>query len=310
MNTTTAPSPSFLDELRDCGRRLPDKGYFLALLAGWIALFQMFGVSTRSMNTGPSLLEWLWAYYGLPALDAEYAKLIPFAIVAILWHKRAHLLGQISETRWPSLILLGSALVLHVAGFAAQQPSLSALGFFLGLYSLVGLTWGAQAVKESLFPFFLLGFCLPFGSVLTDITFWPRLFATDVTYIVSHDLLGVPLVQHGTTLTKPDGSAFEVAAACSGMRSFSALLVVTTIFAMMALQRFWKRALLILVTVPLAAACNVMRLVVMVIADRAFGARAGELTHDSDWIFTYGVAIITIMALGRWLRRHEVSPAT
>ncbi len=183
------------------------------------------------------------------------------------------------------------------------------LGLFLGLFSLVGVVWGSGVMWEAFFPFFLLAFCVPLGSVMDDGTFWLRLFATRLTFFVSHTLLGVPLAIDGTTLTTPDRTAFEVIAACSGLHSFTALLVVTIIYAMTGLRRFWKRILLVGATIPLAIGCNVLRLSAMVVAHRAFGARAGKFVHDTDWIITYGVAIVAIMVLGHLLREKDIPPA-
>jgi len=305
MNATQTSSPSFLDEFQDSWRRVHDKSIFAVLLLCWIALFQFYGLSTHAWTGDRSLFERLWSLYSTPGSDSEFAKLVPFAILALLWHKRECLAAAAEGPRWPALAALGLALALHLVGFIAQQESISAMALFLGLYSLIGLAWGWNVMKVAFFPFFLLAFCLPLGSLMDTMTFRLRLIATTLTQFVSHGLLDVPLKQEGTTLLKPDGHAFEVVAACSGLRSFTALLVVTTIYAMIALRTFGKRAFLVAVTIPLAIGCNVLRLTAMVVADRAFGPRFGEFVHDSDWIFTYGIAIATIMVLGHWLRGKD-----
>jgi exosortase len=310
MSATHVSSPSFLDEFQDCWRRVHDKTIFAVLFIAWIALFHFDGLSTQAWTGNHSLLDRLWELYSSPGSDSEYAKLVPLAILALLWHKRERLAATAARARWPALAILGVALGLQLVGFLAQQESISAMGLFLGLYSLLGLAWGWEVMKEAFFPFFLLAFCVPLGSLMDTVTFWLRMTATTLTQFVSHDLLGVPLMQQGTTLLKPDGRAFEVVAACSGLRSFTALIVVTTIYAMVALRKIPKRALLIAVTIPLAIGCNVLRLTAMVVADRAFGVRAGEIVHDSDWIFTYGIAIASIMVIGHWLREKDESPST
>jgi exosortase len=306
MSATTAPatssSPPLLDEFQERWRQVHDKTIFGALLGCWLALFWFLGVSTQTWTGNLSLLTFLWRQYGLPATDSEFAKLIPFAVLALLWHKRDRLAATAPGPRWPALPLFILGLGLHIIGFLAQQETISTLGFFIGLYSLIGLTWGVGIMKETFFPFFLFAFCVPTGSVIDTITFWLRMISTTLTEFLSHDVLGVPLVQQGTILIKPDHHAFEVIAQCSGLRSFMALLVITIIYSMVSFQNWGKRVLLVAVTVPLAVSCNVLRLTAMVVADRAFGIRAGELVHDSDWIFTYGIAIAVIMALGHWLR--------
>jgi exosortase len=310
MSATQATSPSFLVEFQDTWRRVHDKTIFLVLFISWIALFQFLGVSTQSWTGNLSLLSRLWMLYSVPDSDTGFAKLIPPAILFLLWHKRERLAATAAGPRWPALLLLAMALGFHLVGFLAQQESISSVALFLGLYSLVGLAWGSGVMLEAFFPFCLLLFCVPTGSAMETLTFWLRMIATTLTQFVSHDILSVPLVQHGTTLVKPDGNAFEIVAACSGLHSFTALLVITIIYAMVSLHGLGRRALLIGITVPLAVICNVLRLTAMVVADRAFGAKAGHMVHDSDWIFTYGVAIAVIMLLGNFLAEKSPPPAT
>jgi len=280
---------------------------FGILAASWLALYQFLGVNS-GFATSFSLLQQLWDLYGNPAADLEYAKLIPLAIIMLLWHKRDRLAAAGPGPRWPGVFLMGLALLAHLAGFSSQQSTLSTLALFAGIYSLMGIVWGAGVMREAFFPFFLLFFCVPLGSIMDDGTFKLRLLATRLTFFVSHTVLGVPLAIDGTTLTTPGGRAFEVIAACSGLRSFTALLVVTIIYAMTGLTRLWKRVFIVGVTVPLAIGCNVLRLSAMVVAHRAFGPRAGKFVHDTDWIITYGVAIAVIMVLGHLLREKDTPP--
>lgn len=305
MNATAANSPPFFDELKTQWRRLPDKTVFIVLLLCWISLFHFLGLSSRAWTGNQSLLERVWSFYSDPLQDMGYAKIVPLAVLWLLWHKRERLMAAGSGARWPFLAMLGGALSLHFVGFVAQQESISVVAFFFGIYSLVGVVWGWRVFKETFFPFFLLVFCIPLGPLKDGATFSLQLLATTMTQFVSHDVLGIPLTRVGTKLLKPDGSAFEVVAACSGLRSFTALLLVTTIYSMVGFRQVWKRALLIAATIPLALGCNVLRLVAVVVADRAWGRRIGQWAHESDWIFTYGAALIAIMVIGHWLRERR-----
>ena len=305
---TRVPPAPLLDEFQGSWRRVNDKAAFAILLLSWLGLFQFFGVSSGAWTHNYSLPARLWMLYDSPGADLEYAKLVPFAVLALLWHKRDRFAAVVPGPRWPSLVLLGFALALHVVGFLAQQESISTIALFLGLYSLVGVVWAWGVMREAFFPFVLFAFCIPLGSLMDTLTFRLRVIATVLTEFVSHTLLDVPLTRQGTALIKPNGHAFEVVAACSGLHSFTALLVVTTIFAMVSLKTFARRAFLIAITVPLAVACNVLRLTAMVVADRAFGPKAGAFVHDTDWILTYGIAIASIMFLGHWLREKSPPP--
>ncbi len=70
---------------------------------------------------------------------------------------------------------------------------------------------------------------------------------------------------------------FDVAAACSGIRSFVALLAVTTIFAVLAFKPVWKRAAMIALTIPLVVFCNIIRLVAIILATQGDQHEGGSV---------------------------------
>ena len=188
---------------------------------------------------------------GSEAMDSEHGKLIPVVVLGLLWFKRDQLARCAPGAGWIGLPLLFVALAFHAAGFLAQQPRLSMIGFFMGLYSLIGIVWGWQAMRATFFPLVLFGFCLPLGTVLDNHTLALRLLAAKATLVVAR-WLDIPILRDGTQLFNSDKTVYDVAAACSGIRSFVALTAITTIFAMLKFKTLWRRALIVLLTVPLA----------------------------------------------------------
>ena len=65
----------------------------------------------------------------------------------------AELLAVPKAHCWPALLLVIFALLLHVGGYLVQQTRVSVVAFFLGLYGLMGLTWGLRWLRASFFPF-------------------------------------------------------------------------------------------------------------------------------------------------------------
>lgn len=305
----TEPPPAFADEFQAYAARVPDKGIFLAVLAGWCLLFQFYGISSFNFGVDtPSLLQWMYKAWNAPAMDSSQGNLIPFAVAALLWFKRKELAESISAPWWPALLLLGACLMLHVLGFMAQQPRVSLIAFFTGLYALVGVFWGWRTMKASFFPFFLFAFCMPFGNFIVPVTFPLRVLATKWTALICRDLLDIHIVQQGTLLTDPTGKInYEVAAACSGIRSFVALLGVTTVFAMLTFRSVWRRLLIVALTVPLVLLSNTLRLVAIVVATQAFDNRAGQAVHEWFWIVTYSLALGGIMLAARLLKEHPAA---
>jgi exosortase len=303
------PRRSFWAELREYWARVPEKWLFLALLAGWCVLFQFVGISSFNFGTTkPSLFEWLYNAWDTPAMDCEHGKLIPLAVAILFWIKRRDLAASITGVWWPGLIAVGLALLIHILGFLAQQPRVSMIALFLGLYGMIGLVWGWRTMWASTFPMVLFAFCLPLGNFAQIVTLPLRMVSVKLTWMVCHGVLDIDVLQRGTVLSDPSGKYdYDVAAACSGIRSFVALLAVTTIFAMLSLRSVWRRALMLLTTVPLVIICNVLRLTVVVLIGRAYGQAEGSWVHDWFGYVTYLVAIVALLGVAHWLKEKPSS---
>jgi hypothetical protein len=82
----------FRIEFLECWSRLPNKGFFLVLLAAWLALFQFFGNSAQGYIVTPSLMGWMWTVYGALGADGvaedAHGKLIPLVVLGLYWWKR------------------------------------------------------------------------------------------------------------------------------------------------------------------------------------------------------------------------------
>ncbi len=310
VSPPTAPRPSFWEEFQEYWSKIPEKWLFLLCAAGWVVLYQYVGISSFNFGTTrPSLFEWLYNSWNIEAMDCEHGKLIPWVVVAIFWVKRRELMPSISGVWPPGLVVVGLALAVHMLGYLGQQPRISMVGFFMGIYGFIGVTWGWRTMWLSTFPMALFAFCMPLGNLTDHLTLQMRMISVRMTYLICHGLLDINVIQNGTELRDADGIfRYDVAAACSGIRSFVALLAITTIFAMLSFKAIWKRALMLAATFPLVVVCNVLRLSVVVLIGRAFGQNAGKAVHDWFWIVTYSVAIASLMGLAKLLREDRELP--
>jgi exosortase len=203
---------------------------------------------------------------------------------------------------WPGFALLVAGLVLHLVGFIVQQTRISVVGFFVGFYGLTGLVWGKEWMRATFFPYFLLAFCLPLGTLAEVITFPLRLMVTVISVGVGQGL-GIEVARNGTQILSGSGGYhFDVAPACSGIRSLTALTALTTIYGFVSFRAGWKRLLMMLIAVPVAILGNVLRITGMIVASEAFGQEAGVKFHDSAGFVVFAVAIVCVLGLGRWLR--------
>jgi exosortase len=292
---------------REEWRQLPNRWFFVALAVAWVTLFAFLGNATFNYLDSPSLFSWMFVCYSSPVLDEGHGLLIPFVVLALFWWKRKELLAKPLGLWWPALGLIGGALLLHLLGYVSQQQRLSVIGFFLGLYGLTGLAWGRHWLKASFFPFFLLAFCIPVGEFAAPLTMPMRLLVSRIVEIVAHLGLSPDLIREGTQLFDAQHTfGYEVAAACSGIRSLVALLALTTIYGFINFKSPWKRAVMILVAAPLSVLGNVVRLCFTIAVAEMFGQNAGKSVETNFGFITFAVAVGCAFLVSRWLEKVAV----
>ena len=286
--------------------QLPNRWFFVSLVAAWVALFVFLGNVTVNYSDSPSLLTWMFSQYASPALDEGHGLLIPFVVLLLYWVKRKELVARPLGLWWPAIGLFGFAVLLHFVGFLSQQQRLSVIGFLLGLYALTGLAWGWNWLKASFFPFFLLVFCVPVSEYAVVLTMPLRLLVARIVEIIGHLGLAPDLIREGTQLFDAQHTfAYEVAAACSGIRSLVALLALMTIYGFLNFKAPWKRGVMMLVALPLAVMGNVVRLCFTIAVAESFGQKAGKSVETYAGYLTFAVAIGCAYLVARWLEKTE-----
>jgi exosortase len=306
--------PTFVQELTECWQRLPNKGFFLILLAAWIILFQFLGNGTFGYVHSASLFGWMDTAYGgfLKGGEDEQGYFVPVVVLGLFWMKRKELLALPLRAWWPGLLLLMLALAIHLLGYAVQQQRISIIAMFLGIYALMGLAWGSQWLRASFFPFVLLAFCIPIASISEPVSFPLRHLVAKMVTVICNDGLGMSVLREGTQLFNPSHTyAYDVAAACSGLRSMMAILALATVYAFMNFDKAWKRILMMLLAFPFAVIGNVCRMLGIIITADLSGQAAGNFVHE-NWFFSlvpYLPAMFGIFLVGRWLR-EDLEPST
>jgi exosortase len=177
----------------------------------------------------------------------------------------------------------------------------------------MGLTWGPHWLRASFFPFFLFVFCVPMANLADRISFPLRLLATHITSVVCRAGLGINVLEDGTRIFDSNGAyQYEVAAACSGIRSLVATFALATIYAFAMFKSPWRRLLVVFSAFPLAVASNVIRLTFIIVSAEAFGQSAGNYVHKNGWLslLPYAAAIGGILLVGYWLREDRLGQPT
>ncbi len=298
------PSPSVWQEAVRFWRQMPGKGPFLAMLAAWLLVFQFWGNATFTLfgRPIPSLFQWMGLVYYNSEDDFHGFLVLP-GVLILLFLKRDELLAAPKRVWWPALGLVLVAALLHLGGYWVQQPRVSIVACFLGVYALTGLMWGPAWLRATFFPMFLFAFCVPLGAVGDTLTLPLRRIVSTIAAFIGGNLLGIPVVRDGVQIYSPTGGFhFEVAAACSGIRSLVSLLALTTIYGFLSFRSPWRRLAMIGASIPLAVIGNVLRLVVIIIVGEAFGQEAALTIETRFGFVTFALAMVAVFVLGWWLR--------
>ncbi len=291
-------------ELQEFWRQMPSKRLFFSLLAGWLILFQFLGNSTFGYVDTPSLFGWMY-YVFSTSPDDDLGLLVPIVVVALFWLKRKDLLATPKREWWPGLALVGAGVLIHLLGFAVQQSRVSIVGFFTGLYGLMGMAWGPAWLRASFFPYVLFVFCIPLGTMADAITLPLRVIVARVAVFISQTGLGIDVLREGSQIFDSRHTfAYEVAPACSGIRSLSSLLALTIIYGFVTFRTNWKRVLIVLLAIPLAVLGNVLRLTGVIAVAEAFGQDAGKMVEHPSGFLTFAVSIAGLLGVATLLNRY------
>jgi len=208
----------------------------------------------------------------------------------------------------PALAAMLAALALHLLGYTMQQTRLSILALLLFAWGVLALPPGGRRwARAAMFPLGFLLLAIPLGFLDTP-GFYLRLGVTNATSALMR-AAGVAVVSNGTQLLSPGGHyQYDIAAACSGIRSLVALLALALLVAYLRLKTFSRRALLVALAVPFVFLGNVLRIALIVLAGEKFGHAAGVHVHDwSGWL-VFAIVFLPLLAAAKLIHAGEPPP--
>lgn len=265
--------------------------YGVCALIGYALAFQ----SLPKPVTQP-VLPWLdrlgWERYDLQA----YTLFIPlFASLAF------YLSEQNAEPSNWGLAWTVVAVGLYWIAIKAMQQHLVVISFVILLYALPSYLWGRAACKWLVFPIAFLFLMVPL-NFLDRITVPLANLATVVSAGICN-LIGVEVISQGTMIRSAKGAfQFEIAEACSGIRSLVALGMVTAIYAYLTESKTWKRWAIFCASLPLAVLGNIARVTTIMLVAQAFGQElAGGLYHDYSSFIFFPVALLGMVVFAALL---------
>lgn len=194
-------------------------------------------------------------------MDENYSHgfLIPLISGYLIWKRRKQIKDlDISPNNWGVLVLV-FGLLLFILGNIGAELFTMRLSFIFVLSGLVMFILGRKVLQRILFPISFLIFMIPIPYIAYNAIAFPlRLLATKIA-TATLKLLSIPVLCEGNIIYLP-GNTLEVADACSGIRSLITLLALGAVYAYISQRDFWKRAIIVAATIPIAIFANALRL--------------------------------------------------
>jgi exosortase len=275
----------------------------VCVVAGFV-VFQFFGNATLGYIKTRSLFWWWGSQWFDPAAESEHGILI---LGLALWLLARNLRAEAGDGRREAGGVATAAMVgglaLHLLGYAVQQTRISILALLLFAWGVLALAGGRRWGRAAAFPLVFLVFAIPL-NVLDTLGFYLRLGVIDVAYAMAR-VVGFEVVRSGTQLFSSHGGyQYDVAAACSGVRSLLALAALSLLVGYLNFGSWWRRALLFVLCVPYTFAGNVVRILAIIMAAEWLGQKAGTAVHEWFGFLVFVIVLFlqlaSVAALKRW----------
>jgi exosortase D (VPLPA-CTERM-specific) len=231
----------------------------------------------------------------------------------LIWQKREALKNIEIKTDWRALAVLVLAMLIYVVGELGAELFTTRVSMIVFVIGSAWLIFGLAFMRLLWFPFFFLFLMLPLpGFIYRNITFPLQIISSALSVELLHGL-GVSAYREGNVIDM-GFSQFQVVEACNGLRFILPLLIIGFLLAYLGRKPFWKRALLVLSSVPIAILANVLRIAGTGVIAKYYGTEAAEgFFHSfSGWVVfmvCFGFFALFNLALAKLPGKSQKQPA-
>lgn len=237
--------------------------------------------------------------------DPNYSHgfLVPLISAYLIWQKKDTLSRLPLSPASSGLGLILFSLALLIGGLAAQEyyTQRTSLVFLLAgsVLFLCGWSW----FRALWLPLGFLLFMVPLPYIVYDAVAFPlKLFVAKFS-VSALKLMHVIVLREGNIIMFPN-TVLEVADACSGLRSLMSLLALGVALAVLSQKRRGAMLVLVLLTVPIAIATNMFRVIVTGFLAQYYGSAAAEgFFHEFAGMGVFVLAMVMLFVCSGLLRK-------
>jgi exosortase len=229
--------------------------------------------------------------------EASYGLLIPPFALYVAYLKKNETLSLPAQPSSAGLMLIALACLVLITGKLASEFFLTRISFVPMLGGLVWTFWGFARFRSLAFPLILLLTMVPPPVIVYNAAAAPlQLLASRIAADLAQ-FVGVSIYRDGNIIHLANTS-LGVAEACSGLHSLSALIVASLLLGFLENGSLWARVMVVVLSIPLAIAVNVLRVTgTAILADFHSEFALGYYHAFSGWlVFVLGFALLWLVS--------------
>jgi len=248
----------------------------------------------------------LWRAW-LTQQDYSVGQLVPLVALFLVWRERRELRACSLAPCWSlgiPLLVFAQAICLY--GLLRFSFSMERYSLVLAVAALILIVLGWQVFRRLLWIvlFLFLMFPLP-GRIHSTIADPLQGLATTGSVFLL-EAIRIRVGQQGNIVMLNDSIPLAVAEACSGLRMLTAFVIVSAFVAYMVKRPRWQKATLLMSSIPIAVAANMIRIFLTALVMLYVSVDVGEkFFHDFAGLVMMPAAVGLIFGL-LWLMDRMV----
>jgi exosortase len=241
--------------------------------------------------------------------DYSAGQLVPIIALFLLWRERRTLRDySFVPCWWGGIALLLLAEAARVYGYLSALASLERGSLVLMVAGLVLLVAGWQVLRRVLWILLFLFLMIPLPGRVHNLISGPLQTVATTGSVFVLEAFGATVSQQGNVVMLNETIPMAVAEACSGLRMLTAFVIVAAFVAYMVKRSRPQKAVLLLSSIPVAVACNIVRICATGALILLVGAEVGQkFFHDFAGLAMMPVAALLLFA-ELWLMDKLIVP--
>jgi len=232
--------------------------------------------------------------------EYSHGYLLPLVAGYFVWQKKNELSKIQFSISWVGVALFCFGLLGFLVGELSTLFTVIQYAFLLAMGGLLLAIMGWPAFRIILVPFFILFFTVPLPNFLyNNLSAFLQLISSELGVWVIR-LFGISVYLEGNVIDLGDFK-LQVVEACSGLRYLFPLMSLGFIAAYLYKDRFWKKAVVFLSTIPITVLMNSFRIGVIGVMVEFWGQEMAQgFLHDFEGWFVF-MACTAVLVLEMWL---------